>query len=157
MEPNSKRELLRHLVATIAFRTKVAVADSPADLADFKINETIRTPGQILAHMGDLMQGSMSLMKGDFVYINSVPLPWKAELTRFFSVVKEFDTFLASEATLRQPIEKIVQGPIGDALTHVGQIVMLRRAAGSPIRPELYFTAEITPGEMDTEFLETVD
>src|SRR3954470_10535072 len=142
MELDSKRELLRHLVATIAFRAKVAVADSPLDFADFKIDETIRSPVEILAHMGDLLQGSLCLMKGEFVYLDSAPLRWEDELVRFFSAVKGFDSYLASEAPLMQPIEKIVQGPIADALTHVGQIVMLRRAAGSPVRPELYFTAE---------------
>ena len=149
-----KRELLRHLVATLAFRAKVAISDAKADFALFKINQTVRTPGEILAHLGDLLEGSLRLMKGEFVRLNSVPLAWKDETRRFFSAVEAFDSFLASDAPLAQPIEKITQGPIADALTHVGQIVMLRRAAGDPVKAESYFTAEIVPGKIDIGFSE---
>ncbi len=147
-----KRELLRHLVATLAFRAKVAISDAKADFATFKINQTVRTPGEILAHLGDLLEGSLRLMKGEFVRLNSVPLAWQDEVRRFFSAVEAFDSFLASDAPLAQPIEKITQGPIADALTHVGQIVMLRRAAGDPVKTESYFTAEIVPGKMGIGF-----
>lgn len=143
-----KRELFRHLVASLAFRAKVAIADAPSDFADFKLSETIRTPGEILAHLGDLLQGSLFLMKGEMVYLNSAPLAWEDEIKRFFSAVNEFDAYLASDAPLNQPIEKITQGPISDALTHVGQIVMLRRAARIPVKSEGYFAAEIVPGKI---------
>jgi hypothetical protein len=105
--------------------------------------------------MGDLLQGSRYLMKGELVYINSKPLLWRDEVVRFFSAVKEFDSFLASDIPINQPIEKITQGPIADALTHVGQIVMLRRAAGAPVQVESYFTAEIVPGKLNQEFFRT--
>jgi len=150
-----KRELLRHLVATIAYRARIAVSDAPENFAAFKIGEAIRTPGEILEHIGDLLQGSLYLMKGEFVRLNSAPLPWNEEVIRFFNAAKEFDSYLASDVPLGQPIEKIIQGPIADALTHVGQIVMLRRAAGVPIRAEGYFTAEIVPGEIEKEFSRT--
>lgn len=151
-----KRELLRHLVATLAFRAKVAISDAKADFATFKINQTVRTPGEILAHLGDLLEGSLRLMKGEFIVLNSVPLAWQDEVRRFFSAVEAFDSFLASDAPLAQPIEKITQGPIADALTHVGQIVMLRRAAGDPVKTESYFTAEIVPGKMGIGFSEVI-
>jgi hypothetical protein len=140
-----KRELLRHLVATLTFRARIAILDAPPNFAAFKVDETIRTPAEILAHLGDLLEGSLFLMQGELIYLNSAPLAWDEEVKRFFSAAKEFDAYLASDAILNQPIEKITQGPIADALTHVGQIVMLRRAAGSPIRAESYFTAEIIP------------
>ena len=142
-----KRELLRHLVATLAFRAKVAISNASSDFATFKINETIRMPGEILAHLGDLLEGSLVLMKGEFVHLNSTPLDWKDEVKRFFSAVEEFDAYLASDALFAQPVEKIIQGPISDALTHVGQIIMLRRAAGDPVKSEGYFFAEIIPGQ----------
>jgi hypothetical protein len=153
MELDLKRELFRHLVATLAFRTKIAILDAPPYFDFYKIKETVRTPGEILAHMGDLLEGSLSLMKGEFVYLNSVPLPWEDEIKRFFTAVEAFDSYLASNAPLNQPIEKITQGPLADALTHVGQIVMLRRVAGAPVQTESYFTAEIIAGRLDTEFL----
>lgn len=138
-----KRELLRHLVAALTFRARIAVTGAPPNFAAFKIDETVRTPAEILAHLGDLLQGSLFLMKGELIYLNSAPLAWDAEVTRFFSAAKEFDSYLASDAPLDQPIENITQGPIADALTHIGQIVMLRRAAGSPVQAESYFTAVI--------------
>lgn len=147
-----KRELLRHLIATLIYRAKFAILDSPENFAEFKIGETIRTPGELLAHIGDLLEGSLYLMKGEFVYLNSAPLPWNEEIKRFFTAAKEFDAYLASDEPLAQTIEKIVQGPISDTLTHVGQIVMLRRAAGAPVQAESYFAAEIVPGEIEKEF-----
>ncbi|HEX8247671.1 MAG TPA: hypothetical protein VF599_05850 [Pyrinomonadaceae bacterium] len=147
-----KRELLRHLVAALTFRARIAVSNAPENFAAFKIDETIRTPAEILAHLGDLLEGSLYLMKGELVYLNSNSLPWEEAAARFFSAAKAFDSYLASDARLNQAIEKITQGPIADALTHVGQIVMLRRAAGSPVRVESYFTAEIVPAEIHAEF-----
>lgn len=148
-----KRELLRHLVATVAFRAKVAISGACPEFSTFKINETARTPGEILAHLGDLFEGSLVLLKGEVIVLNSAPLHWEDEVRRFFSALKEFDSFLASDAPLVQSIEKIMQGPIADALTHVGQIIMLRRAAGDPVKSESYFTAEIIPGEIGVEFV----
>lgn len=143
-----KREVLRHMVATVAFRGGVAIRDAPESFATFRAHETTRTPGQILAHIGDLLEGSLHLLQGEMVFLKSTALPWKEEITRFFSAVKNLDAYLATEAPLACPVEKLVQGPIGDALTHVGQIVMLRRMSGSPIHPEPYFTAEIVAGEV---------
>jgi hypothetical protein len=148
-----KRELLRHLVATVAFRAKVAISGARPDFSTFRIDETVRTPGEILAHLGDLLEGSLVLLKGEFIVLNSAPLAWEDEARRFFSAVKELDSYLASDSPLAQPVEKITQGPIADALTHVGQIIMLRRAAGYPVKSESYFTAEIIPGYIDVEFV----
>lgn len=148
MTSDLKREVLRHMVATVAYRGGLAITDAPEGFATFRAHETTRTPGELLAHIGDLLEGSLHLVKGNLVYLSSAPLPWDEEITRFFSAVKEFDRYLAEEGSLACPVEKLVQGPIGDALTHVGQIVMLRRMAGSPIKPSGYFTAEIIPGEI---------
>ena len=144
---DQKRELLRHLVATIAFRGNVAIRDAPDEFAGFKIADGVRTPAEILAHIGDLLQGSVYLLRGEMVYLNAEPLPWSQEAARFFSAIKELDSFLASDTHIDIPIEKLTQGPIADALTHIGQIIILRRAAGSPVRTEGYFQAEIIPGE----------
>lgn len=147
-----KREFLRHLVATLAFRGGIAFSDAPKDFAEFRIHQETRTAGEILAHIGDLVEGSLYLVKGEFVYLQSSSQMWEEDVRRFFNAVKEFDLYLASEAPLKQPIENILQGPIADALTHVGQIVMLRRIAGKPIREESYFTAEIVAGEIDEKY-----
>jgi len=139
------------MVATVAYRGGLAVVDAPESFASFRAHDTTRTPGEILAHIGDLLEGSLYLLKGEMVYLTSTPLPWKEEIKRFFSAIKNLDSYLASDAPLACAVEKLVQGPIGDALTHVGQIVMLRRMSGNPIRPAAYFTAEIVAGEVNEE------
>ena len=146
MSADAKREVLRHAVATVAYRGGVAVSDAPEGFAAFRVSEGARAPGEILAHMGDLLEGSLHLAKGELVYLTSAPLPWGEEVSRFFSAAKRLDEYLESGGPLACPVEKLIQGPVGDALTHVGQLVMLRRLAGSPVRAESYFTAEITPG-----------
>lgn len=152
-----KRELLRHVLATVAYRCGIAVSGAPEDFAAFRVGETARTPGEILAHLGDLLEGSLYLLKGEMVYLTSSPLPWGEEVSRFFSAVKGLDSYLASDAPLACEVEKLIQGPIGDALTHVGQIVLLRRVAGKPVRPESYFTAEIVAGGVTEESFTKVD
>ena len=146
-----KRGVLRHLVATVAYRGGLAITDAPPDFAPFHPHETTRTPGEILAHIGDLLEGSFYLLKGEMVYLTSKPLPWTQEVTRFFCAVKQLDSYLASEAPLAIEVERLIQGPVGDALTHVGQIVMLRRMSGNPIRSAAYFTADIVAGEVSEE------
>lgn len=157
MSLDLKREALRHMLATVAYRGGLAVTDAPEDFAQFRAHETTRTPGEILAHIGDLLEGSLYLAKGQMVYLTSAPLPWKEGVARFFSAVKELDLYLASEAVLECPLERLVQGPIGDALTHVGQIVMLRRMAGKSVRAASYFTVEIVAGEITEETFTKVE
>ena len=141
--PDPKRELLRHLVATIRFRGNVAIRETPETFAGFELADDVRTPAEILAHIGDLFEGSALLLKGEMRMLNSAPLPWNEEIERFFAAASDLDSFLASDAPIEIPIEKLTQGPIADALTHIGQIIILRRAAGIPVRTEAYFQAEI--------------
>src|SRR5262245_56553635 len=100
MALDQKRELLRHMVATVAYRGGLAVEDAPESFASFRAQEATRTPGEILAHLGDLFEGSLHLVKGEMVYLTSAPLPWTEEVRRFFSAVKQFDSYLASDAPL---------------------------------------------------------
>ncbi|MGB7069580.1 MAG: hypothetical protein WBD22_08805 [Pyrinomonadaceae bacterium] len=147
MTTDPKRQLLRHMVGTVWFRGSIALANAPARFAEFRVTEDTRSSAEILAHIGDLLVGSYRLMNGEFVEPVSKPLPWSEETSRFAAAVKDLDVFLASDTPLAYPVEQFVQGPIGDALTHVGQIVMLRRIAGVPIQHVPYFSAEIVPGK----------
>jgi hypothetical protein len=143
---DSKRELLRHTVATLAYRGAKAVRGAPAEFADFKGAE--KTPGQILAHIGDLLDWALSMAEGKREWHDSTPLPWDREVQRFFSSLKGFEDYLASSEPLQAPVEKLFQGPVADALTHVGQIAMLRRLAGVPIRAENFFVADVAAGRV---------
>lgn len=142
------RRLLRHTVATLAYRARKPLEGAPADFSGFKASEKTRTPGQILAHLGDLIDWALSMAKGKQVWHDSPPQPWEQGAQRFYAALKTFDEFLASEAPLSCSPEQLFQGPIADALWHVGQIAMLRGMAGAPIRGENYFKAEIAAGRV---------
>jgi hypothetical protein len=145
------RQLLRHSVATVAYRGGKALRGAPVHFASFHIGDKTRTPAQILAHMGDLFDWALSIAQGQQTWRDSTPLPWNAEIERFFAAVKTFDDFLASGEPLKGSAEGLVQGPIADSFTHIGQIAMLRRLAGSPIKGENYYKAEITAGHVGPE------
>lgn len=148
---DAKRQMLRHTVATMANHGGKAVRHAPQGFATFRIGESTRAPEKILAHIGDLFDWALSLAQGKHVWRDSTPLPWAQEVERFFLTLKKFDDYLASEAPLGFPAEKLFQGPIADALTHVGQIAMLRHLAGAPVRGENYFKAEIVAGRIGPE------
>jgi hypothetical protein len=145
------RQLLRHTVATVAYRGGKALRGAPESFADFAVGEKPRTPAQILAHIGDLFDWALSIARGEQRWNDAKPRQWNEEVDRFFATLKNFDDFLASGEPLRAPAEGLVQGPIADALTHVGQIAMLRRLAGCPIKGENYFKAEIAAGRVGSE------
>jgi hypothetical protein len=146
-----KRELLRHTVATLAYRGGKAVRNAPAGFQRFRASESSRTPGEILAHIGDLLAWGLSIAQGKETWNDSQPLAWEDEIVRFFSGLKSFDDYLASTHPLHAPAERLFQGPVADALTHVGQIAMLRRLAGGPLKGESYFAAEIATGRVGPE------
>ena len=143
--------MLRHTVATLAYRGAKAVRGAPVSFASFKASETTRTPGQILAHIGDLLDWGLSIAKGAEAWNNSEPLEWNQEINRFHAALEKFDNFLASDAELSASCERLFQGPIADALTHVGQLTMLRRIAGAPIKGENYSRAKIEAGRVGAE------
>ena len=145
------RQLLRHTVATVAYRGGKALRDAPESFAAFALTDGSRTPAKILAHMGDLFAWALSMARGQAEWHDSEPLSWDSEIGRFFAVLKKFDDYLASQEPLRSSAEDLFQGPIADALTHVGQIAMLRRLAACPIKGENYFQAEITAGRVGLE------
>lgn len=145
------RQLLRHTLATVAYRGGKALRGAPDSFASFTIGATPRTPAKILAHLGDLFDWALAMARGETAWHDSDPLPWNAEVKRFFASLKEFDDYLASQEPLHSPVEGLFQGPIADALTHIGQIAMLRRIACCPIKGENYFKAEITAGHVGLE------
>ena len=151
MTDSAKRDLLRHTVATLAYRGGKAIANAPDGFPQFRLNDSTRTPDQILAHIGDLLDWALSIAKGQQTWRNSTPLPWDQETARFFAALKAFDAYLASDNELGAPEEKLFQGPVADALTHVGQIAMLRRMAGGPVKGENYYVAEIEAGRVGAD------
>ena len=144
-----KRDLLRHTVATLAYRGGKAVRGAPAEFASF--NGAAKTPSKLLAHICDLMDWALSMANGTREWHDSTPQAWHQDVQRFFAALKAFDDYLASTPPLQCSAEKLFQGPIADALTHVGQLAMLRRLAGVPIKGENYFVADVVAGRVGPE------
>ncbi len=150
-DPASRRALLRHTVATLAYRGGKALRGAPEGFASFRLREGTRTPGEILAHVGDLLDWAIWLGRGEKRWEDSPALPWDQGTVRFFDGLARLDAFLASGEPLAADPEKLFQGPIADAFTHVGQISLLRRLADGPVRGENYFRAEIEAGRVGAE------
>ena len=140
------RRFLRHTLATLAYRGGKALRGAPSGFASFRAGDTSRTAGEILAHVGDLLDWALHLCRGEQIWKNSPALAWDAGVARFHEALERLDAALAAGAPLGCPEEKLFQAPIADALTHVGQIALLRRLAGSPVRGENYFVADVAAG-----------
>ncbi len=143
-------DFLRHTVATLAYRGGKVVRGAPESFANFRAGDTTRTPLQILTHIGDLLDWACVLARGEKAWNDSTPQGWDHEVQRFFDGLKRLDAQLASTPLQCEP-ERLFQGPIADALTHIGQIALLRRLAAAPIRGENYFRAEIVAGRVGPE------
>jgi hypothetical protein len=144
-------QMLRHTVATLAYRGAKSMRGAPANFAEFQGPEKVRTPGQLLAHIDDLLDWALAMAQGKPAWHDSPPLRWDAGVERFHKALEAFDAYLASDQPVHVPAEKLFQGPIADALTHVGQLMILRRLAGAPVRGENYFKAEIAAGRVGAE------
>ncbi|HLQ37150.1 MAG TPA: DinB family protein [Planctomycetota bacterium] len=146
--PADDRAFLRHCLATLAYRAAKATRDAPAAFAGLRIGPTSRTPVQILAHMGDLFDWALTMAQGRTAWHDSPPLPWPEEVERFFATLRTFDDWLAGDAPLLAPVPKLFQGPVADALTHTGQLTLLRRVAQAPVKGESYFKSDVQIGRV---------
>jgi hypothetical protein len=149
---NETRQFLRHTVATLAYRGRKAVTGVGPDFGVSPPRPGVRAPLEVLAHIGDLLDWALCLCHGEHIWREATPQSWDAEVERFFRGLQTLDDFLASEAPLGFPAERLFQGPIADALTHIGQIAMCRRLSGAtPVRGENYFMADIRIGRVGQE------
>jgi hypothetical protein len=143
--------LLRHTVATLAYRSSKALRGAPLSFAAFRAGATTRTPVEIVAHMGDLFDWALHMARGEQVWHDSTPMAWAQEVERLYRALTAFDGYLASDAPLGMSAETLFQGPVADALTHTGQLMMLRRLSGKPARGESYAQADIAVGRTGLE------
>jgi hypothetical protein len=141
---SAEREFFRHTLATLAYRAGKVLRDAPEDFGASTAGGAGRTPSHILAHMCDLFDWAQSNAKGAERWANTTPGSWASDTARFFTALETFDAYVASDAPIACSLEALFQGPVADALTHVGQLAMLRRLAGCPIKGENYFRADIS-------------
>jgi hypothetical protein len=142
------RAVLRHLLATLAYRAAKVLRDVPPDFAAASFGATTRRPVQIVAHLSDLIAWGVSLARGEYVWKPAGGENWDVEVRRFFDGLATLDAELAADRPFNGSIEKLIQGPLADALTHVGQLAMLRSMSGAPVKPESYARAAIATGRV---------
>ena len=145
------REFLRHIMATLAYRAAKTMRGAPESFASFQAGPSSRTPLEIVAHMGDLMDWGLSMARGQGKWNTATPQAWDDECRRFFASAKAFDDALAGSAPVQYDLTRLFQGPVADALTHTGQLAMLRRIHGAPMKGESYNRADIVTGRVAAE------
>lgn len=151
MVMDDKRILLRHFLAALAYRTQKALRGAPESFSSFRATPTVRTPHELVAHMESVLGYARTFFIGG--EYNQAPLSdFRAEILRFHATIED----LAHQLEIRTPFrnitpEKMLQGPFSDAMTHAGQLAMLRRLAGSPVPPENFIYADVQPDNLGTE------
>jgi hypothetical protein len=147
------RALLRHWLAAIAYRTQKALRDAPEHYPAFSAGHDARTPVEILRHMTSLMGYTRTLFLGGSYPMRPDPLPtFAAEIERFHEMVGAVGELLANGTPLLEiSIEQLLQGPLADTMTHVGQLAMLRRLADAPVAPENFIFARIEPERLGAD------
>ena len=145
-------ELLRHLLATLSYRATQAISDVPSNFPELTIGKEVRTPIEILRHMSRVLTYAHSQFRpndyGDSYEFSSGTWEWEVE--RFYSVLEKLDQVFIESITGDMTWQQLVQGPLSDAITHVGQLTMLRRIADSPVSYENFIKADIRAGELGT-------
>ena len=145
------RAFLRHAVATLSYRAGKAVRNAPADFSGVRAAPDSRSAGEVLAHLGDLMDWALTQAQGAQRWRDSPVQAWQVDCDRFFTALEAFDAYLASDEPLGTPAEQLFQGAVADALTHTGQLALLRRLGGLPIKGENYAKADIVAGRVGVE------
>jgi len=147
----SVRLYLRHALATLAYRAGKTVRGTPEAFGAFRATPQSPSVVEILSHMGDLMDWKLRMARGEPSWTTAKPLPWTQEIARFYASLKALDDYLASDAPLKADPGKLFQGGIADALTHTGQLAMLRRLSGYKMKGESYARADIQVGRVSLE------
>jgi hypothetical protein len=145
---DAARGIVRHALATLAYRASKAVRGAPASYGSLRIGTATRTPAEILAHMSDLMDWALTVAQGREEWRNGMPQAWTDDVDRLFTGITTLDGYLAGGAAIgHSTLLQLFQGPIADALTHTGQLTLLRRLADAPVRGEDYPRARIAAGQ----------
>ena len=137
------RELLRHFLAALAYRTQKAVRDAPASFGDFRAEPGLRTPRELVRHMLSVLGHARTCFVGG-TYRAPMEATLDEQVAAFHEMLESLSEHLASDAPLIDTTpERMLQGPFSDAMTHAGQLAMLRRLAGAAVPPENFMAADI--------------
>jgi hypothetical protein len=140
-----KRALLRHFLATLAYRTQKALRGAPPDFADFEAGNMVRSPADLVRHMTAVLGYARGLFREE-AFQADAPAPFRIEVRRFHHMLEDLSDHLRGRDAIKElTLERLLQGPLSDAMTHAGQLALLRRLHGSPIPPENFAGAEVDP------------
>jgi hypothetical protein len=138
-----QQKLVQHFLAAIAYRTQKALRGAPESFVDFRAGSNVRTPHELVWHMTGVLGYARTFFHGGIWQPEKLE-SFTEEVTRFHQVLEALGTDLEKESPARDlSLEKLLQGPLADAMTHVGQLAMLRRLAGFPVPPENFIRAAI--------------
>jgi len=141
---SEKRDLLRHFLAALAYRTQKALRGAPEGFAEFKVGHQVRTPHELICHMRSVLGYARTFFIGG-VYARPKPDDFGKDIERFHEMLADLASHLEWGTPLAGTTEEnLLQGPFADAMTHAGQLAMLRRLYGDPIRPENFIDATIS-------------
>ena len=136
--------LLRHFLAALAYRTQKALRGAPPSFATFRAGDKVRTPHELVRHMANVLGYARTFFTGGIYHPEPLPT-FDAEVRRFHEVLADLSAHLERGTPLREIApEQMLQGPFADAMTHAGQLALLRRLSGSPIPPENFVFARIS-------------
>jgi hypothetical protein len=137
-----ERDLLRHFLAAVAYRTQKALRGAPVGFADFRAAPGVRTPHELLRHMSDVLGYARTTFTDGSWRAHSLPT-FAAEIERFHEILEDLGRLIAEEEFGKASARQLLQGPLADVMTHAGQIAMLRRLEGSPVPPENFIVADV--------------
>jgi hypothetical protein len=142
------RDLLKHFLAAIAYRTQKALRGAAPGFADFRASPTSRTPHELLWHMTGLIGYARTMFHGGFFEPPRLS-SFQGEVARFHTMLEalrgDLDN-LSLSASITDA--QLLHGPLADTMTHVGQLAFLRRLSGSPVASENFIFASISAANL---------
>ena len=144
-------DLLRHSLSTIRYRADVSLQDAPEGFGEFELGSGTRTPVEIIAHICQVLTFTIKALDPETTLVpSSKSKTLDARIRQLNRCLHDADILFRDITDMKADTAKrLLQGPIADALTHVGQRAMLRRCAGAPIEGENLFEAEMLPINQD--------
>lgn len=153
---NEKRAMLRHFLAALAYRTQKALRGAPESFGTFQAGNQVRTPAELVRHMTSVLGYARTFFEGGRYWPDALP-DLDSEVVRFHSMLEDLARHLVAGTELKGTTEEqLLQGPFADAMTHAGQLAMLRRLSGSPVRPENFVKADVDPDNLGPDQAEPV-
>ena len=148
------RDTLRHFLAALAYRLQKSIRGAPEDYWYFEAGQGVRTPGRIVRHINGVLSYAVAIIESGNLdqRTHLEDLSWQDELERFHQTLKVLDQHLLNQPNLSDDLlRRLLQGPLSDAMTHIGQLATLRRMAGFPVRAENFMKANVQTGHLGAD------